>query len=347
MPRPRLLAVTHDFTHTGAPIVLFNLLKSLAAEVDLLVAGPAPGPLQGNYIAAGIHPIVVPQLLHQAVMTQALMTSFDCLLANTILSFIPIHGARHAGKPSLWYLHESQFAQTVVQAAGAPAAEAFAIASRVIVPCDASRGFYAAARSNIDVIRYGVAPRPICDIASSVPRKLNVLVLGSIEPRKGQDIAAAAVNSLNDPEIELRMVGQIGPPDFHRALATHYARCSNIRFEPGVTMQDAPAVIDACDVLLVPSRDEVTPMVILEAMAAGKIVVASRVGGVPEMIVPGETGLLFPAEDVAALAALLRQCADDAELRLRLGDNARNFVNAHRTLEHQREAFNNLIQSLV
>lgn len=67
-------------------------------------------------------------------------------------------------------------------------------------------------------------------------------------------------------------------------------------------------------------------MAVLEAMAAGCATVASTVGGIPEVLVDGENGLLVPPGDAAALAAALARLLDDAGLRERLGDSARRTV---------------------
>jgi len=84
--------------------------------------------------------------------------------------------------------------------------------------------------------------------------------------------------------------------------------------------------IAAADLLVHPSVYEAFPRVILEAMALSKPVVASRVGGVPEAVVDGETGLLVPAEDYDALATALAQCLMDVSLRERLGKAGRERV---------------------
>jgi len=83
------------------------------------------------------------------------------------------------------------------------------------------------------------------------------------------------------------------------------------------------------DAVVVPSRvmgdgrTEGMPVVCLEAMAAGRVVVASRAGGLPEIIVDGHTGLLFEPGDVHALARLLARVIGDEVLRLRISANAR------------------------
>ena len=74
-------------------------------------------------------------------------------------------------------------------------------------------------------------------------------------------------------------------------------------------------------------------MSVLEAMAAGLPVVASAVGGVPELVEPGETGELVPPRDSAALAAAIRRIAGDETLRDRLGDSARRRAEQEFSLE--------------
>jgi glycosyltransferase involved in cell wall biosynthesis len=82
---------------------------------------------------------------------------------------------------------------------------------------------------------------------------------------------------------------------------------------------DIPALLASMDVFLLPSLGEGISNTILEAMASGLPVIASDVGGNPELVTEGETGMLVPAGDVPALAeAMLRLC-DELALRRRMG----------------------------
>ena len=86
-------------------------------------------------------------------------------------------------------------------------------------------------------------------------------------------------------------------------------------------------------------------MAVIEAMAAGKPVVATRVGGVPDLVADGETGFLVPPGDHEAMAGRLGDLLDDAGLRRRMGDRARQIARerfaadsvaaAHRNLYYQ------------
>src|SRR5687768_4892209 len=85
-------------------------------------------------------------------------------------------------------------------------------------------------------------------------------------------------------------------------------------------------VVAAADVFALPSWTEGFPLVVLEAMALGRPVVATAVGGTPELVADGETGLLVPPRDVAALTASLKRVLDDEGLRRRLGEAGRRRV---------------------
>lgn len=87
--------------------------------------------------------------------------------------------------------------------------------------------------------------------------------------------------------------------------------------------QDVGAVLAAADIVAMPSLSEGFPLAVLEAMMAGRAVVASRVGGIPEMIIDGETGLLVPPADPGALASALGWLIASPSLRKRLGEAAR------------------------
>lgn len=96
------------------------------------------------------------------------------------------------------------------------------------------------------------------------------------------------------------------------------ARFTFLGFRP-----DAPRLVQAFDIVAVPSLVEPLGNATLEAMAAGRPVVGTRVGGIPEMVVEAETGLLVPVANPAALADAFERLAADDTLRARMGQAAR------------------------
>lgn len=171
----------------------------------------------------------------------------------------------------------------------------------------------------------GPAAAPAPADAAAVRRELGaasrpvVLAVGRLAPQKGLDILLAAAGRWRhrDPRPVTVIVG--GGP-----LASQLAAQAS-RLDGDVRLlgprDDVPALLAAADVVVVPSRWEARALIVQEAMRAGRPVVASRVGGIPDLA--GEDGaLLVPPGDPAALAAAVTAVLDDPVLAARLGDAA-------------------------
>ncbi len=89
---------------------------------------------------------------------------------------------------------------------------------------------------------------------------------------------------------------------------------------------DVPKLLAASDVLVLSSEYEGVPLTVLEAMAAGKPVIATAVGGVPELVEDGVTGILVPPRNPEALAQGILRLAKDADLRQRMGKAAQQWA---------------------
>jgi len=97
--------------------------------------------------------------------------------------------------------------------------------------------------------------------------------------------------------------------------------------------EDVFDLLRVADVVVMPSRWEGLPMTLLEAMAMGRPVVASAVGGIPELIRHGETGWLVPPEDARALAETLTYVLDNADVARQVGERARGSIGENYAIE--------------
>lgn len=111
--------------------------------------------------------------------------------------------------------------------------------------------------------------------------------------------------------------------------------------------EDVPRLLAAADLLVLPSRYEGLPNVVLEAMRFGKPVVATSAPGTTELVVDGETGLLVPVGRPPDLAQAIRRIIDDPELARRLGDAGRSRVAAEFRADRMIERFAALYESLA
>jgi glycosyltransferase involved in cell wall biosynthesis len=111
--------------------------------------------------------------------------------------------------------------------------------------------------------------------------------------------------------------------------------------------EDVPALLESLDVVVLPSWTEGLPVVLLEAMAHARPVVATPVGGTPELVVDGETGLLVPPRDPEALADALRRLLGDPDLARRLGEAGRERVAERFTAARQTRRILELYDELV
>jgi glycosyltransferase involved in cell wall biosynthesis len=129
--------------------------------------------------------------------------------------------------------------------------------------------------------------------------------VGTILPAKGVDILINAFNRLKDNNAELRIYGKLFPYqgfEYYPGFLKRLVRGRRIRFMGGVDHNDISAVFSEIDVLALPSIwNENCPLVILEAFLAGVPLIASRIGGIPELVSDGVDGILFQPGDVEGL----------------------------------------------
>ena len=172
-------------------------------------------------------------------------------------------------------------------------------------------------------------------------RGFRVLFVGRFEPRKGFDLAAAAAMRLLAALLEAEVVFAGGTLDGAAEAVLAEAGAADLSQHRGARflgVLDRPALEAAyrdCDVVLMPSRYESFGLVAIEAMAAGKPVVALAAGGLAEVVTDGEDGILVPdgAEAVQGLTAALLRLGRDEVMRRRLAAGARRSFEAKYTVK--------------
>jgi glycogen(starch) synthase len=165
----------------------------------------------------------------------------------------------------------------------------------------------------------GMAARPL---PFSPPR---VLCLGRLVSAKGFDLALEAISHLvrEFPDVRVVIAGDGPERTSLQARARQLGMEYSVEFTGWVPAEKVPDLINTATVLLMPSRREGLPLVGIEAMQMGRPLVATRVGGLPELIVQEQTGILVKPQDVHGLATALAFLLRNPRLASSMGEAAR------------------------
>lgn len=184
----------------------------------------------------------------------------------------------------------------------------------------------------------------------TVKKEVVIGTVGRIERIKGQDVLLEAFGRLKcrHPHIRLLLAGGISEPDFE-------ADCRKIIDRHGLKdcvdflghQEDVASFLSRLDIFVLPSLSEAFPRALLEAMAAGKAVIATDVGGCAEAVVAGVSGLLAPAKDAAALAEKIEELIEDDVLRKQMGVAARRRIQEEFTMEGNVRRMEQIYRSLL
>lgn len=235
----------------------------------------------------------------------------------------PARGAVHA-----WWLRRNLRAADAV----ASTSEAMARRVRALVPGLAE---IAITPFGVDTARF--APRP------ESGRRHDGVVFGTVktlEPKYGIDVLlrafAALVKQTRREDLQLMIVGGGGQRRELEALATRLRIGEHTVFVGHVPHADVPKWLNRMDVFVAASRldSESFGVAVVEAQACALPVIVSDAGGLPEVVADGETGLVVPREDAAALAAAMGRLAESDALRCRLGEAGRARVAARYEWRH-------------
>lgn len=172
-----------------------------------------------------------------------------------------------------------------------------------------------------------------------------IVVVANLRREKGHDVLlqAAAMVLQTFPDARFAFAG--GGPE----LEALKARAAALAVAHAVTFlghqEDVQACLTANDIFVLPSRSEAFPNAVLEAMAAGMPIVASHVGGIPELVESGHTGMLVPPDDAPSLADRLCRFMRNPPFAARLGETARASAEARYSFDRMVAGFEGIYLS--
>jgi glycosyltransferase involved in cell wall biosynthesis len=345
----------------GTDTDLFATVRALdKTRFRPIIMLPGPGPFDAAYAAMGVEVLHAPlPVVNRAARPGRLLVSLaasvgqihrlirargvDLVYTNSLLVLSGGLAARLARRPALW--HSGEFLDRPKLVGQALYSLTAALATRIIVSSAAVRArFPAWSRGRIDVVHNGIDLdrfHPALD-GTGVRRQLGIPAeapvvgfIGRFIPWKGAHhfLRMAARVRAAVPEAHFLLVGS-RLPAYPEHEASLHAAIHDLGMEACTTLLadrlDIPALLAGMDIFVhCSTRPEPFGIVIVEAMAAAKPVVAVRAGGVPEIITGPDLGLLVPLGDVEACAAAVIHLLRDQARAQELGRAARAHVTQH------------------
>ena len=364
MRRPRIVVTITLDQVGGAQAYVANLLPVLAQRFDVVVAAHGQGPLRDAASRAGVR--FVP-LRH---VRRPISPWRD------VLGLIELHRLCRRERPDVLHANSSK-----AGVLGCLAGRLAGVPIRIFTAHGWAFMAFSGTKARIylwvhRLIRR-LATRIVC--VAEQERALGLSVGACASGRtvviyNGIDVGAAIRATPHEEVPAIVTVGRLKAPKDHATLVRALARLDAGSFRAALigdgpdrplveaeigqqglegavallgTRDDVPEQLAEADIFVLSSTSEGLPLSVIEAMAAGLPVVATAVGGVPELVVDGETGLLVPPRDAEALAQALDRLVRDRELRGRLGDAGRRRAEELFDLPPFRRAHLALYRSLL
>lgn len=200
---------------------------------------------------------------------------------------------------------------------------------------------------NTSVVPNGIETGPLLKLPKPTGDPLCVGTYARLWPQKSIDVLlrSAAICLRRGLAFDVLIIGEGPLRTSLMALASELGIEGRTRFldDPG----GAVAALASLDVFVLSSSVEATPLALMEAMAAGRTVIATRVGGVSGMVNDGETGLLVEPNDTGALAAAIGRIVTDASLRGRLAAAGRRTAEARFDVAATASAFDAIYEAVL
>lgn len=352
----------------GTEIFALNLVRGLqerGVELEVVATTAEANDEAG---AAGIPGLVVHRLpmrralahraLHEIVTIRQTLTQVFARFRPALVHEISLgpgdvflHAARRQGKPPCLVTLQQHIPAPLL-AAGSAVGRAVRGADWIATCSTATRVELLASVPEVAErcsVIHNALPHAAAGDTVDPPPAPRLLCLGRLVEEKGFDTAIRAFAALQAvvPEARLVIAGDGPQRAALETSAQHLGIAARVDFRGWVHPDATAALIDAATIVVMPSRREPLGLVALEAALRGRPVVAARVGGLPEVVDDGVTGLLVPAGDVSALTAALARLLREPAVAAGMGRVARAYTLRRYSWQQHVDAYHALYLQLA
>ena len=339
-----ILYVSHEASLTGAPNCLYALIKRInRKKYHPIFFSPCQGPLIKKLKDIGVETVIFKKNITLNLRRLIRGKSIDLVHVNTIVSTYGAFAGKLARKKVLWHIHEdiskrlwNRFLKQLIRV----------LSDRIVVVSDGiNRSF--GNKNKVTTIHNGIDIKEfVKDVKGDTIKQefdLNenfpiIGVIGSIAPAKGHKYFLKALVEVEKkyPKVATLIVGE-SPPVFRRWRGRMEELVEKLGLRERVIFtglrEDISQIMAALDVFVLPSIYEAFGLVLLEAMAFKKPIIASNVGGIPEIVEHGVTGLLVPPGDSESLAKAIIEITQHPKEAVKMGERGRERVERYFSLD--------------
>lgn len=353
-PRPRVLTLLHSHICGGAEVNALEVMLALRKRgFEPVLACPADGWLARQAVACGIRLLDVP--LHGLFDVCSLVRLVRAV-RHLDIQLVHGHLVRGAHYASLlgWLCHVPHLAT----AHSTHSHRRFGRAPQVVAVSGAVAAHlrtHGVATDRITVIHHGIHdPAARAPDRETARRALGLtadtFAIGLVArfiADKGHDLLVAAAQELRGYPVHFFLAGEATGPWAEKIRTLIRSHGLEDRFTLCGHVEDVPALLAGLDLLVAPSRREALSLALIEASAMALPIVATRVGGIPEVIAHGSNGLLVPTEDAPALSRTIVSCIRDPKLRRHLSGQARATWQQKFNIGQMAGAYEHLYRSMM
>ncbi|WP_026517039.1 glycosyltransferase family 4 protein [Butyrivibrio sp. MC2021] len=267
----------------------------------------------------------------------AALPGFDVVHVNfsSDMSFLRksyfIRAAHKKGKPVVLHQHGGDFTtfygKELDDKGRKKAADTLKMGDIMLVLTQTWKDYFSGIISSdkIRVFPNGIKTEGIADVGTADKDYNKILFLGRVCRDKGMDELLLAMKNIHEKNKDVKLyIGGIFEDPAYEARIREMQ--DYVTYLGWVTGDEKGRILKECGILTLPSYFEGFGMVLIEAMLRKSAVVASNVGGIPDIIEDGKDGLLVPAKDAAALEQALLKAVTEKDLSAELGENGRAKV---------------------
>lgn len=316
LTKKKIFIASHYLANTGAPRTLLGLveiLKQLGFFVVLY--SPYNGPLKEEFKKLDIW--VWESELKRFKFIVPFLKIFDLAICNTIISYKMVMAFEKIKLKYIWWIHESGTLKQFIdeQPKILPTLQK---AKNIYAVSDFAKSYISKFNNDVKVLNFGL--KNISDKYENINQDSDKVIFcmpAAIIPIKGQDILLEAFTLLEDSyqqKCEIRMIGSIEDNELHKKIIYFTQNYKNIIYLDEITSDETFKEIKRSHAVVLPSRGDSYPTVIIEALMLGKTVICSNTTGVSSSITSGINGFIFESENRQDLAKYLKMIIDNPYL---------------------------------